>query len=349
MIRDELEDFDHYWREAILNPDGSKKFPGETDYSKLSSWAKGNSISVDQTTITIGRRMMTILVDKLKNSMLQHHDFRYWDSTAGATLRDLEKALSKRARMGIKFRGQVNPYWYRVESILQVLFKRMHIDLYQSGDTLISRTEESQFRQALSETTEVEGRERMFIVDFLLRKSDKGGHIRLNHERMNWDTYIRDRYGAPPDVENILPGNLNIGLEIFPKHVEIDLHLAYGETISRRVTQYSGKERGLSQLEVRKRICDYATNQDNKMVPLDAYYRLFRRAAAEHMADYYLLRSTSDRSSAWFKLHEVEASDPKKWMVEVDPDLIRWREYSRDRARERGDDGDGNDVTGVIG
>ena len=50
-----------------------------------------------------------------------------------------------------------------------------------------------------------------------------------------------------------------------------------------------------------------------------------------------------DRSAAWFKIHEVEGSNPKKWMVEVDPELVRWRELSRDRARERVDGDNTND------
>ena len=347
MIRDELDDFDLYWRESLFESDGTKKSPGESDYTSLIAWAKGNSISVDQSTISIGRSLMTLLVDRLKNCLIGSDGpiglaIRHYDKTAGVTLHDLEKEFGK-AKMGKKFRGKVNRNWFRIESMLQVLFKRMHIDLYQSDNTLISRKEESHLRQVVSESTEVKDRNRMWIVDFLSRNYDDGAHFRLNHERLNWDTYIRDRYGAPPNTQNILPGNLDSGLEIRPKHVEVDLHLAYGETISRRVTQFSGKERGLGQLEARKKVCDFATNNDDRMVPLDVYYRIFRMAAAEHMADYYLLRSTSDRSAAWFKIHEVEGSNPKKWMVEVDPDLVRWRELSRDRARERVDGDNIND------
>ena len=339
MIRDELDDFDSYWREAMIKPDGTKNFPGDSDYTKLTAWAKGNSISVDQSTISIGRRMMTLLVDRLKSSLIRSDGpiglaIRHYDKTTGATLDDLEKQFSK-VRMGKKYGGKVNQEWFRIESTLQLLFMRSHIDLYQSDYTLISSMEEGNFRQWMSESIEVNEQSKMWITDFLFRNSDEGAHIRLNHVRTNWDTYIRDRFGAPPEAENTLPGNMSSGIEIFPKHVELDLHLAYGETISRRITQFSGQERGIGQLEARKRICDYAINQDNKMVPLDVYYRFFRMAHAEHMADYYLLRSTSDSSAAWFKLHEVNDSNPKKWTVEVDPDLLRWREYSRDRSRER--------------
>ena len=81
-----------------------KNFPGDSDYTKLTAWAKGNSISVDQSTISIGRRMMTLLVDRLKSSLIRSDGpiglaIRHYDKTTGATLDDLEKQFSK-VRMG---------------------------------------------------------------------------------------------------------------------------------------------------------------------------------------------------------------------------------------------------------
>ena len=63
------------------------------------------------------------------------------------------------------------------------------------------------------------------------------------------------------------------------------------------------------------------------------------------MADYYLTRSVGDQTAAEFDLKEVEGSDPKSWVVKVDPLLIRWRELARDRSRERGGDDDGGDLS----
>ncbi len=345
MIRDELDDFDLYWGESLFDSDDTKKSPGESDYTSLIAWAKGNSISVDQSTISIGRSLMTLLVDRLKNCLIKRDgpigfSLRFEGHEAGVSLEDLEKEFGK-VRMARKFGNKINPKWERIELLLQELFKRKHIQLYQSKDTLIDKRKESRLETIISESTS--GTVNLYITNFLFENFVDGGHFRLNHDRLNWDTYISDRYGAPPNTQNIMAGNLGPGLEIHPKHLEVDLHLAYGETISRRVTQFSGKERGLGQLEARKKVCDFATNNDDRMVPLDVYYRIFRMAAAEHMADYYLLRSTSDRSAAWFKIHEVEGSNPKKWMVEVDPELVRWRELSRDRARERVDGDNTND------
>ena len=342
MIRDELDDFDHYWKEALFESNGKKKIPGESDYSSLSAWTKGNSISVDQSTISIGRSLMTLLVDRLKICLIKMDgptglSLRHEGFMAGVSINDLEKEFGK-VRMGRKYRNKLTPKWDRIELLLQELFKRKHIQLYQSKNTLLDKKQESNLMTTLLEGTP--GIVQLYIADYLGKNEPDGGHFRLNHERLNWDTYIRDRYGSPPNTPNLLAGNLEMGLESNPKHVEIDLHLAYGETISRKVSQFSGKERGLAQLEARMKVCDFAAKNDDCLLPLDVYYRIFRRASAEHMADYYLLRSTSDRSAAWFNLHELEGSDPKKWVVEVDPDLIRWRELSRDRARERGDGDD---------
>ena len=348
MIGDELNDFDAFWRKAIFEEDRSPRFPGTVDYTDLMAWAKGNSTSVDQSTISLGRSLMTLLADRLKNCLIKEDEgrlaMRHWDSRAGATLEELEKDTGINSRMGRKYRGVPNKKWFRVESILQELFLRNNIDLYQSDNTLISFSESDYFRQAFSETTNVESRDRCFITDFLVRNANDGGHIRLSHENKNWHVYIRDRYGAPPGVAGVVAGNLDEGLSLGPKYLQADLHLAYGETIARKISWKNGAERGINQYKARVKICDLAMNNDGS-ISLDAYYRIFSINSAGHMADYYLTRSVGDKTAAEFELHEVEGSDPKSWVVKVDPMLIRWREYHRDRSRERGDDDDGGDLS----
>ena len=343
MLLDELDDFDAVWRRAIFEEDGSKKFAGTVDYSDLLAWSKGNSISVDQSTISMGRSLMTLLADRLRNCLIKSDEgrlaMRHWDRRAGATLTDLEKEFGTKVRMGRKYAFKVNRKWFRIESILQELFIRNNIDLYWDDNTLIFDSVKREFARAFSDTTNVESHERMYISEFLSVNSDRGAHIRLSHENKNWDVYIRDRYGAPPGVFGVEEGNLEEGLTLGPKYLQADLHLAYGETIARKVSWKNGKERGLNQYKARVKICDLATKNDGK-ISLDAYYRIFFRQGAEHMADYYLTRSVGDRTAAEFQLHEVEGSDPKSWLVEVDPGLIRWRELHRDRRRERGDDED---------
>jgi hypothetical protein len=346
MIADELSDFEAYWRKGFWDEDGNARGQGEVDYSELRAWSKGNSFSVDQSTITMGRRLMTLLGDRLRDCLIKSDEGlraeRHWGKEAGATITDLEREAAFNVRMGTKYRGKINVRWFRIESILQEMFLHENIELYQSDDTLIGRREKSDFVRIFSETTTVESHNRMFITEFLGRNKDAGGHIRLSHVSKRWDVYIRDRYGAPPGVMGVLPGDLEVGLQLGPKYLQMDLHLAYGETISRKVSQFSGKERGKGHYAARAKICDLAANNDG-VVSLDAYYRLFAGANAEHMADYYLTRSLGDSSAAEFAIREIPNSDPKRWDVVVDTGLIRWRELSRDRARERG----GEDEDGV--
>ena len=344
MIGDELNDFDAFWRKAIFEEDGSPKtVQGTVDYTNLLAWAKGNSISVDQSTISMGRSLMTLLADRLRNCLIKSDEgrlaMRHWDRRAGATLTDLEKEFSTKVRMAKKYSFRINRKWFRIESILQELFIRNNIDLYWDDNTLIFDSVKRRFARAFSDTTNVESHEGMHISEFLSVNSDRGAHIRLSHENKNWDVYIRDRYGAPPGVFGVEEGNLEEGLGLGPKYLQADLHLAYGETIARKVSWKNGKERGLNQYKARVKICDLATNNDGS-ISLDAYYRIFAIHGAEHMADYYLTRSVGDRTAAEFQLHEVEGSDPKSWLVGIDPGLIRWRELHRDRRRERGDDDD---------
>ena len=343
MIDDELNDFDAFWRRAIFEEDGSQKFAGTVDYSNLLAWSKGNSISVDQSTISMGRSLMTLLADRLRNCLIKSDEgrlaMRHWDRRTGATLTDLEKEFSTKVRMAKKYSFKINRKWFRIESILQELFIRNNIDLYWDDNTLIFDSVKRKFTRAFSDTTNVESHEGMHISEFLSVNSDRGAHIRLSHENKNWDVYIRDRYGAPPGVFGVEEGNLEEGLALGPKYLQADLHLAYGETIARKVSWKNGKERGLNQYKARVKICDLATSNDGS-ISLDAYYRIFAIHGAGHMADYYLTRSVGDRTAAEFQLHEVEGSDPKSWLVGVDPGLIRWRELHRDRRRERGDDDD---------
>ena len=108
----------------------------------------------------------------------------------------------------------MNQEWFRIESTLQLLFMRSHIDLYQSDYTLISSMEEGNFRQWMSESIEVNEQSKMWITDFCSEIPTKE-HIRLNHVRTNWDTYIRDRFGAPQKLKHT-SGNMSSGIEIFP-------------------------------------------------------------------------------------------------------------------------------------
>tara|TARA_Y100001970_G_C14202563_1_gene841985 strand:+ start:877 stop:1941 length:1065 start_codon:yes stop_codon:yes gene_type:complete len=342
MIADELSDFEAYWRRCFWDEDGDARGQGEVDYSELQAWSKGNSFSVDQSTITMGRRLMTLLGDRLKDCLIKSDEGlkaeRHWGKEAGATITDLEREAAFDVRMGHKFGRKVNERWYRIESILQEMFLHENIELYQTEDTLIGRQEKSDFKLLFTETTAVESEKRLIITAFLGRNKDAGGHIRLSHVSKRWDIYIRDRYGAPPGIIGVLPGDLEVGLQLGPKYLQMDLHMAYGETISRKVSQFSGKERGKGHYVARAKICDLAANNDG-VISLDAYYRLFARASAEHMADYYLTRSIGDSSAAEFTIREIPDSDPKGWDVVVDTGLIRWRELSRERARERGEEG----------
>ena len=112
MIADELSDFEAYWRKAFWDEEGEARGIGEVDYRELKAWAKGNSFSVDQSTITMGRRLMTLLGDRLKDCLIKSDEGlraeRHWGKEAGATLTDLEREAAFNVRKGHKYGGQVN-------------------------------------------------------------------------------------------------------------------------------------------------------------------------------------------------------------------------------------------------
>jgi hypothetical protein len=353
MIRDELDDFDHYWSAALLESDEkTKKIPGESDYSDLQAWAKGNSISIDQSTISVGRSLMTLLIDNLRGALWKMDSptglsLDIEGRKAGVSISEIEEVVGFQSMRGRKFRNDLNPDWARVEAILQALYSRRHIHLYQNENTLIGKSDESYIKEQITRIIQPIEPGDYPISRFLKMKEDDGAHFRLNHEDHNWGTYIRDRYGYPPNTTGILAGNLYIELpNNIDTYISFDLHLAFGETMSRKVSQFTGKERGLGQLEARIKICDLAANNDG-FITLDQYYRIFLRNNAEHMADYYLYRSISDITSAKFRLHEVADSNPKKWNVEVDPILLRWRENSRQRGRDRNDNSESTEEGGT--
>lgn len=340
MIRDELDDFDYYWVEALLDQDRvTKNIPGESEYSDLEAWSKGNSISIDQSTISIGRSLMTLLVDNLRKALTKMDgpnglSLDHEGKMAGVTISEIEAAVGFKSKRGRKYRDTLNPEWSRVEAILQELYSRKHIHLYENKNTGISKREESVIRNRI-QNIEVPIELGEFPISvFLTKNEDNGAHFRLNHSKYNWDTYIRDRFGCPPNTPGILAGNLYEITSETDTYISFDLHLAYGETISRKISQFHGKERGLGQLEARMKICDLAAQNDG-FLSLDQYYRIFLRYGAEHMADYYIYRSIMDKTAAKFQLHEIKGSNPRQWMVEVDPILLRWRELSRQRDRER--------------
>ena len=349
MIRDELDDFDRYWKEALVNQNlQTQSVPGETDYLNLQAWAKGNSISIDQSTISVGRGLMSLLVDNLKGALTEMDSPRGLSldiegHKAGVNITQIEELVGFESNRGKKYRYDLNPKWGRVEAILQELFSRGHIKIYQNKNTLISSDDESFINQQITRITHPIERGDFPVSVYLTMKEEDGAHLRLNHEDYNWHTYIRDRYGFPPNSAGILAGNMYVDIPVaLDNHVSFDLHLAYGETLSRKISQFTGSERGLGQLEARIEISDRASMNEG-LISLDEYYTIFRQKNAEHMADYYLYRSISDITAAKFRLHEVLDSNPKKWNVQIDPLLLRWRENTRDRGRTRGADLDSSE------
>ena len=167
-----------------------------------------------------------------------------------------------------------------------------------------------------------------------------GGHIRLNG-RYGWETYIRDHYGAPAGMG----GGINAGslkADVPPNHektMPLPLHIALSETLARAHSRGLGLETsewGKNQSQIRRDIADKAIDEgDGSSLPLDDYYAIFANHGAPHMADSFFHRWVSDRSSARYELEEVIGSEPKKWIVRLEPDFVRWRELGRERERER--------------
>jgi hypothetical protein len=356
MPKQDLEDFEEYWNLSMFNEEGNLRNPGGNpdsggvDYSKyLIPWCKGNSISVDQSTLREPRLLISLLIEKFKNRIRQveSREARKLGHQSGVTLKELvpkfNNPFTKTTR---KYQARdINPKWVNLERLLQVLLVDGHIALFSDSDTLhpnqqkiIDRiANDAQTRGLLptDERGQPQFRDQMYIANAL--DSSRNAHIRMSRSK-GWELYIKDHYGSPDGVNGIIPGSLTGGALSFPnKSMPLPLHLVFAETMARAMSRES--EWGKNQSMIRRVLTDNAIDGDGFSVSLDRYYMEHARKGASHMADYFLGRSVSDIASAEYDVFEVPDSDPKSWRVRLDPDLVRWRQNRRNRERKRGGSG----------
>jgi len=354
MPAQELADFAEYWNLSMFN-DGKLRDPGGNpenggvDYSQyLIPWCKGNSISVDQSTITVPKDLISLLLGKFRERLyfVESGAARRLGHQSGVTLDDLKPKFHEPFTKFNKkhVARDINPKWIDLERLLQVLLADGHIALFSGTDTLHPRQNEiiDKIRndgntRGLVVVDKKRGqprfREQMYIADALSKSQQTFGHIRMSRSK-GWELYLRDHYGAPDGVKGVIPGSLTgDAISFSNKAMPLPLHLVFAETMARAM--YRGSPWGKNQSVIRRRISDIAIDGDGTSASLDEYYTIFAQEDAPHMADYFLGRSTGDIAAAKYEVFEVPDSDPKSWRVRLDPDMVRWREIRRDRERER--------------
>jgi len=349
----ELEDFANYWRESMINTDtGEPRPPGGSEHldefgvngvdyaNQLIPWCKGNSVSVDQTTLQLYRTLISALVENYK-SRIRLVDaigsIEKINHTAGLTSRDIKMLYGDPTTRATRryATGEPTRNWKNAESLFVNLLVGGHISLYSSNNTLSNEQSRiiKDINNDLASKEEWMGRG---ICQELTKTEGKGGHLRLNLEQ-GWETYIRDHYGAPAGVEGAIPGSLREDIIVppnTPQTMPLPLHIALSETLARAHGHGKGENTwGKNQSLIRRQIADKAIDGEGDRIPLDDYYIIFSRNSAGHMADSFFHRSISDKSAARYELIEVVNSKPKKWDVKLEPEFLRWRELRRERKR----------------
>ena len=309
------------------------------DYSRqLIPWCKGNSVSVDQTTLQLYRTLMSILFENYRTRLRwvdARPDAIEIDSSAGLTAEDLKRNYGSHAtrRNRLHAAGEPTRNWTNAEFLFIYLLQGGHIRLYSSHNTI--NIEEQRIIQDIEMGKHGEpGWMPHGICEQLYRTRDSGGHVRLAFD-FGWETYIRDHYGAPSGIDGVIAGSLQAGVDSsLEKTMEYPLHIVLSETLAR--AHGHGDQRnewGKNQSRIRRQIADMAIGGDGDRISLDDYYLIFANNSAAHMADSFFHRSVSDKSAARYELEEVVGSKPKRWNVLLEPEFIRWREIQRERER----------------
>jgi hypothetical protein len=359
MPATELNDFINYWKSSMIteiNGVLSNRPPGGSgfdvggifgvDYnSTLIPWCKGNSVSVDQRTLDPYRQIFQILIGKARNrlTLIDQGDTKNPMLNSGLDFTDLEKLYGKAQARGSRSvaAGDFSDKWEKAEILFVNLLRGNHIQLFENKDTHAKIQDElvQQLKMGIPEKNwAAEGDEKWMlhgICSFLAKNHKHGAHLRIN-ESYGWETYIRDRWGAPGGIPGIIAGNLT------RKHVDtptmnIPLHFVLAETLARAMGSMQKTEWGKNQSRIRRDMADEALDHPLKnRINLNKFYMIFSKHSAAHMADSFFLRHTDDKTSARYKLIEITGSDPKQWEVEFEPEFLRWRTNQRTRSRTGG-------------
>ena len=345
MPAKDLTDFAEYWSLSFKDESGELRRPGGVvdeggvDYAKyLIPWCKGNSVSVDQTTLRHPRDLISLLVENYRSSLYRIDSGiqRRLDHRCGVSFAELVRMFgkSKTRRTRLHAAGEISPHWLRIERLLQAMLDSGDIAIFSDRNTLYPHQDKILTKIRENERL-ADVMEEMYISDSLHRHRDSHGHIRLSRKK-GWELYIRDHYGAPSGVDGIIPGNMaSFAPPGRATTMPYPIHLVYAETMARAMSR-SGNVWGKNQTLIRSEITDAVIDGNGYSLPLDDFYIIHSRNSAPHMADFTLQRSIGELAAAEFRLEEVEDSDPRRWVVYIDPDLGRWRQNRRDRDRDRG-------------
>lgn len=357
MPRRELKEFQKYWQRSMkteINSVLTNRHPGGkstvvddvegVDYLDLISWCKGNSVSVDQRTLQPFRKIFDRLIMKARERMTlldrPNGSELIKKITQGITRQDLIDLYGKaQARGKGKIKpGAFNKDWYRAEHLFINLLVDDHIQLYKNKDTLATE-EQTRIRNDIVAGIHQNNSEEWAILHGIcsyLAKTDKaGGHLRIK-ESNGWGVYVRDHWGAPPGTPGYVAGSLNVKFVEQPT-MPIPLHLVYAETLARAMAGKEMSEWGKAQSKIHRELADKAAHHPmGDRVSLDIFYANFTKYGVGHMADTFFLRSVDDNTAARFVMEEIPLSDPKQWVVIMEPEFLRWRELQRERTRNDG-------------
>ena len=330
----ELQDFENIWENSLIdNTTGNVKNPGGkslggVDYEDLIAWCSGNSLSIDYDSSTVFSDIMVLLISKYRSALYRKDKINSpLNEQSGILWADLEKLFGKPTG---------NKTWADVEDFLQHLIHLGHVSVYNNSNARSKHTE-SRVRKMINKGENPSSN--MTIIGILYQSyNDRGkAHLRLNPER-GWETYIRDHFGSPNGIKNIIAGSLIPGniktIPTMPRQV----HLVYAATFS-RMRSDEGWNR--AQYIIRQRLTDYSiTNNTGGRVPLDYYYEQFYEQKCIHMADVCFVQ-LNDTASPKYRLEAcpLSPSSAQKWDVIIEPAMIRWRTLARTRGRGIGGSG----------
>jgi hypothetical protein len=354
----ELKDFEKYWQSSMkieINSVLTNRHPGGkttivdgnegVDYLDLISWCKGNSVSVDQRTLDPFRKIFRELIEKSKVMLTWIDQGNNVSSIEdpGLSKRNLEILYGMpQARGGRNVApGTFANNWMKAEILFVNLLKFNHIQLYSNNNTHAAEQQAKIFDDIQAGVPDKSFKNlgddswlHRGICQFLA-SSGPQAHLRLNLEN-GWETYIRDHWGAPNGIHGVIEGSLTKAFTEAPT-MPIPLHIVYAETLARAMSGVDGSEWGRNQSKIRRELADKAIFHPNgDRVSLDVYYRTFTKYDAGHMADSFLLKGITDKTATRFLLEEIPLSNPKEWVVIMEPEFIRWRELQRDRVRTTG-------------
>ena len=339
MTRSELDSFNEIWS-GILGPPGTytTQDSPSLDWDDINAWAAGNSISVDQGTLDGARKVVKLLVDAKKKSLVADEMSIYgtgmdysefdddlttayqsiWDdehskgvpTNPGITWEDIHKRLG--CQMQSRKTGNWNSPWPTVLRSLIWMIENGHA--YATDSTGAGAPAHV--------TSDWEGFGKWLAAD-------NDHSIQLTAQ---WNLYVYAKYSALENGQwKLYQSSENQGT------ISSDVAVILGETLGRSYywlpKDDSFTEHGNNQYRVRQNLCDKAHLRIPCHVTTEEYYSAFsKEQSARHMHDSYMLRQYQDKYAATFEF--VDTAPPEYGRFLVDSRLIRWRELNRIRGRE---------------